>query len=75
MTITRHQWDTRWAGMEKLEYFAVYREGVEQPVAMFASLEDAYVWATERFPEETFRLKCWPARAAGEATAETTRWS
>jgi hypothetical protein len=61
--------------MEKLEYFAVYREGVEQPVAMFASLEDAYVWATERFPEETFRLKCWPVREAGQSPPNSTLWS
>jgi hypothetical protein len=61
--------------MEKPVYFAVYQEGVEQPVAMFASLEDAYVWATERFPQETFRLKCWPGRSSVDAAAEPTRWS
>lgn len=61
--------------MEKPVYFAVYQEGVEQPVAMFASLEDAYVWATERFPQETFRLKCWPGRSASEMPTERTRWS
>jgi hypothetical protein len=42
---------------------------------MFASLEDAYVWATERFPEETFRLKCWPVREAGQPAPNSTLWS
>jgi hypothetical protein len=61
--------------MEKIVYFAVYQEGVEQPVAMFATLEDAYAWATERFPQETFRLKCWPSRPAGEPPPNSTHWS
>jgi hypothetical protein len=61
--------------MERVMFFAVFRDGGDSPVAMFSSFEDAFDWACARFACGTFRLKRWPATPVSDVTSDADRWS
>ena len=52
--------------------YGVYPDGLERPTAVFLDLEDAIIWALERYGEDAFAIRYCPVTLA-PAPAEETR--